>query len=38
MTKLESLGAVAYTHTQVASKNDVSFANPKNKYISRDSM
>ena len=36
MTKLENIGAV--THTQVASKNDVSFANPKKEYISRESM
>ena len=35
MTKLESLGTVTYTHTQVASKNDVSFADPKKEYISR---
>ena len=42
MIKLESLGAVTHTHThtyiQVASKSDVSFANPKIENISGESM
>ncbi len=38
MIKLESLGSVKQTHTQVASKKDVSFANPKIENISGESI
>ena len=38
MIRHESLGDMIQTHTQVAYKNDVSFANPKIENISGESI